>query len=133
MNQQPLYIKFSNIGLTCELKYGLIHLLLVFHSFASEDPHKHFKKFYVVCSTINPYRVTKGQIKLRAFLFSLTDKANDLLYYLLSRSITTWNNLKIKFLKKFFSTLKAGTIWKEISEIFKNNGKTLYEYWELFD
>ena len=39
VNQQSLYIEFSNIDVAFELKYGVIHLLLVFHDLPSEDPH----------------------------------------------------------------------------------------------
>ena len=80
VNQQPLYIEFSNIDVAIELKYDVIHLLLVFSDLASEDPIS-TKKFLVVCSTMNPQRVIEEQIKLRAFPLSLTDKANDLFYY----------------------------------------------------
>ena len=132
VNQQPLCIKFPDIEVAFELKSGLIHLLPTFHGLAGEDPHKHLKEFHVVCSTMKPQGVTEEQIKLRAFPFSLADKAKDWLYYLSSGSIRTWNDLKRKFLEKFFPASRAGTIRKEISGIRQNNGETLYEYWERF-
>ena len=128
VNQQPLCIEFPDIEVAFELKSGLIHLLPTFHGLAGEDPHKHLTEFHVVCSTMKPQGVTEEQIKLRAFPFSLADKAKDWLYYLPSRSIRTWNDLKRKFLEKFFPASRAGTIRKEISGIRQNNGETLYEY-----
>ena len=84
LNQQPLCITFPTLDATTtfELKSGLIHLLPTFHGLAGEDPHKH-----VVCTSMKPTGVTKDQIKLRAFPFSLKDSAKDWLYYLPSGSI----------------------------------------------
>ena len=88
-NQQPLCIELPNIDVAFELKSGLIHLIPIFQGFAGEDPHKHLKEFHMICSTMKPQGVTEEQIKLRAFPFSLADKAKDWLYYLPSRSIMT--------------------------------------------
>ena len=85
LNQQPLCIKFP----TFELKSGLIHLLPTLHGLAGEDPHKHLKELHVVCTSTKPTGVTKDQIKLKAFPFSLKDSAKDWLYYLPSGSIKT--------------------------------------------
>ena len=57
------------------------------------------------------------QIKLRVFPFSLVDKAKDLLYYLPSGSIITWEGLKKQFLEKFFPASKAANIRKDICGI----------------
>ncbi|KAL0361432.1 UNVERIFIED_CONTAM: hypothetical protein Sradi_3827700, partial [Sesamum radiatum] len=59
-----------------------------------EDPYKHLKEFHVVCSGMKPQGVTEEQVKLRAFPFSLSDKAKDWLYSLPSGSINSWNELK---------------------------------------
>ena len=94
VNQQPLCIEFPNIEVAFELKSGLINLLPTFRGLAGEDPHKHLKEFHVVCSTMKPQGVTEEQIKFKVFPFSLADKAKDWIYYLLSGSIKTWNDLK---------------------------------------
>ncbi|GKB30614.1 uncharacterized protein Tco_0870015, partial [Tanacetum coccineum] len=86
----------------------------------------------MVCSTMKLREVTKEQIKLRAFPFLLADKAKDWLYYLPSGSITTWDQMKQQFLKKFFSASRAVNIRKDICGIRQFNGETLYEYWEKF-
>ena len=80
INQQPLCITYPTIDVAFELKSGLIHLLPSFHGFSGEDPHKHLKEFHVVCSTMKPKDVSDEQIKLRAFPFSLADRAKDWLY-----------------------------------------------------
>ena len=54
LNQQPLCIEFPNLDVAFELKSGLIHLLPTFLGLAGEDPHKHLKKFHVVCLSMKP-------------------------------------------------------------------------------
>ncbi|KAH9659131.1 hypothetical protein KPL70_023750 [Citrus sinensis] len=132
LNQQPLCIQYVDLEVNFELKSGLIHLLPKFHGFAGEDPHKHLKEFYVVCSSMRPQGVTEEQIKLRAFPFSVDGLAKDWLYYLPPESITMWNGLKKQFLEKYFPASRAANIKKEICAIRQLPGETLYEYWERF-
>ncbi|XP_027155128.1 uncharacterized protein LOC113755289 [Coffea eugenioides] len=132
LNQQPLCITYPTLEVAFELKSGLIHLLPSFHGLPGEDPHKHLKEFHVVCSTMKPQGVTEEQIKLRAFPFSLADKAKDWLYYLPSGSISTWTDMKKHFLEKFFPASRAASIRKDICGIRQFNGETLHEYWERF-
>ncbi|KAK4390552.1 hypothetical protein Sango_2118500 [Sesamum angolense] len=80
LNQQPLCIEYPTLEVDRELKSGPIHLLRTFRGLAGEDPHKHLKEFHVVCSGMRPQGVTEKQVKLRAFPFSLGDKAKDWLY-----------------------------------------------------
>nr|XP_027118190.1 uncharacterized protein LOC113735378 [Coffea arabica] len=81
---------------------------------------------------MKPPRITEEQIKMRAFLFSLKDSAKDWLYYLPPGSITTWDQLKKKFLDKYFPASKAASLRKEICGIKQHPGESLYEYWERF-
>ena len=133
VNQQPLCIELPNEEVNFELKSGLIHLLPTFYGLAGEDPHKHLKEFHVVCSSMKPQGIIVDQIKMRAFPFSLTEKAKDWLYYLPPGSITTWNELKRRFLEKIFPASRATTIRKEICGIRQQTEETLYEYWERFN
>ncbi|XP_073061693.1 uncharacterized protein [Primulina eburnea] len=130
--QQPLCIQFPTTDATFELKSGLIHLLPTFRGLAGEDPHKHLKEFHIGCTAMKPQGITEEQISLRAFPFSLADKAKDWLYYLPSGTITTWDNMKQQFLEKFFPASRAANIRKDICGIRQLQGETLYEYWERF-
>ncbi|KAL0345628.1 UNVERIFIED_CONTAM: hypothetical protein Sradi_4394100, partial [Sesamum radiatum] len=87
LNQQPLCIEYPTLDVDFKLKTGLIRLLPTFRGLAGEDPHKHLKEFHVVCSGMRPQGVTEEQVKLRAFPFSLGEKAKDWLYSLPSGSI----------------------------------------------
>ncbi|XP_010245878.1 PREDICTED: uncharacterized protein LOC104589313 [Nelumbo nucifera] len=132
LNQQPLCIEYIDLTVPFDLKSSLIHLLPTFRGLSGEDPHKHLKEFHVVFLSMIPQGVTEEQIKLRAFPFSLADKAKDWLFYAPSGSITTWNEMKKLFLEKFFPASRAANIRKEICGIKQFNGETLYEYWERF-
>ncbi|KAL0428133.1 UNVERIFIED_CONTAM: hypothetical protein Slati_2988100 [Sesamum latifolium] len=132
LNQQPLCIEYLNLDVDFELKPGLIHLLPTFRGLVGEDLHKHLKKFHVVCSGMKPQGVTKEQVKLRAFPFSLGEKAEHWPYSLPSGSIISWNELKKQFLENYFPASRTITIRKEISGIRQFFGESFYEYWGRF-
>ncbi|KAK4389995.1 hypothetical protein Sango_2062800 [Sesamum angolense] len=117
LNHQPLCIEYPTLDVDFELKSGLIHLLPTFRGLAGEDPYKHIKEFNVVCSGMRPQGVTEEQVKLRAFPFSLCDKAKDWLYSLPSGIIVSWNELKKQFLENYFPTSRTTNIRKDISGI----------------
>ncbi|RDX87589.1 putative mitochondrial protein, partial [Mucuna pruriens] len=112
---------------TYELKFGLIHLLPKFHGLASEDPHKHLKKFHMVYSMMRPYGILKNYIKMKALPFSLDGAAKDWLY-LQAVLFNSWGDMKCMFLEKFFLASRTTTIRKEICGIRKHSGETLHEY-----
>ncbi|KAL0389292.1 UNVERIFIED_CONTAM: hypothetical protein Scaly_0286300 [Sesamum calycinum] len=122
LNQQPLCIEYPTLDVDFELKSGLIHLLPTFRGLAGEDPHKHIKEFHVVCSGMRPQGVTEEQVKLRAFPFSLGDKAKDWLYSLPSGTIVSWNELKKQFLENYFPASRTTNIRKDISGIRQFSG-----------
>ena len=133
LNEQPLCITYPNLEGSFELKSGLIHLLPNFHGLAGEDPYKHLKEFYQVCSSFKPQGVSEEHVKLRAFPFSLKDKARSWLLDLPQGSIRTWNELGKLFLEFFFTASRAANIRKEICGIRQANGEILHEYWERFN
>ncbi|KAL0320284.1 UNVERIFIED_CONTAM: hypothetical protein Sradi_5289900 [Sesamum radiatum] len=132
LNQQPLCVEYPTLDVDFELKTGLIRLLPTFRGLAGEDPHKHLKEFHVVCSGMRPQGVTEEQVKLRAFPFSLGEKAKDWLYSLPSGSIVSWNELKKQFLENYFPASRTITIRKEISGIRQFSGENFHEYWGRF-
>lgn len=81
-------ITFSTIEGNFGLKSGLIHLVPKFGGLAGDEQNKRLLE--LVHTGMKPRSVTDAKIFLRAFLFSLTNKAKDLFYYLPPRSIITW-------------------------------------------
>ncbi|PIN01467.1 DNA-directed DNA polymerase [Handroanthus impetiginosus] len=132
LTQQPLCIEYPQLDVPFELKSGLIHLLPTFQGLENEDPHKHLKVLHVVRSSMKPQGVTDEQIKLRAFPFSLADKAKDWLFYLSPGSVTTWTDTVRLFLDKFFPDSRTTNIQKEICGVKQRDTETLHEYWERF-
>ncbi|KAJ9551555.1 hypothetical protein OSB04_015600 [Centaurea solstitialis] len=130
--QVPICIRYPQGNDNFVLKTGLVHLLPSYHGLESEDPNKHLKEFHVVCLSMKPHEVTDDLIKLKAFPFSLKDRAKDWLYSLPPGSVTTWNQMARLFLDKFFPASKAATLRREICSIKQRDVETLHEYWERF-
>ena len=130
--QQPLCIQYQPLAVPFELKSGLIQLLPRFHGIENEDPNKHLKEFHVVCSSFRPQGIPEEQIKLRAFPFSLADRAKEWLFYLPPGSVDTWTEMVQLFLERFFPASRAANLRREICSIRQKDTETLYEYWERF-
>ncbi|KAM2988877.1 hypothetical protein FF2_002915 [Malus domestica] len=100
-----------------ELKSSLLHHIPKFHGLSMEDPNKHLKEFEVVCSSMTPVTVDGSILKMKAFPFSLIDKAKDWLYELAPGTVTSWESMKRAFLEKFFPTSHIILLRKKISGI----------------
>ncbi|KAM2187668.1 hypothetical protein ACFX1X_029935 [Malus domestica] len=81
-----------------ELKSSLLHYIPKYHRLSIEEPNKHLKEFEVVCSSMTPVKVDESILKMKAFPFSLMDKAKDWLYELAPGTVTSWESMKIAFL-----------------------------------
>ncbi|KAM1000078.1 hypothetical protein ACFX1S_006895 [Malus domestica] len=77
-----------------ELKSSLLHHIPKYHGLSMEDPNKHLKEFEVVCSSMTLINVDGNILKMKAFPFSLMDKAKDWLYELAPGTITSWESMK---------------------------------------
>ncbi|XP_014503335.1 uncharacterized protein LOC106763683 [Vigna radiata var. radiata] len=89
-------------------------------------------EFTVICSTMRPLDVLEEIVKMKAFPFSLQDAAKE---WLFSQHIpiTSWGDMKRKFLERFFPASRTATVRKEISGIRQLPGENLFEYWERFN
>ncbi|KAM1811203.1 hypothetical protein ACFX12_027873 [Malus domestica] len=107
-NATPLCIQYPMApqGKTNEfkLKSSLLHHIPKYHGLSMEDPNKHLKEFEVVCSSITPINVDGNILMMKAFLFSLLEKAKDWLYELAPETVTYWESMKRAFFEKFFLT-----------------------------
>ncbi|CAN6557332.1 unnamed protein product [Malus baccata var. baccata] len=97
-----------------------------------EDPNKHLKKFEVVCSSMTPVNVDESILKMKAFPFSLLEKAKDWLYELAPGTVTSWESMKRAFLEKFFPTSRVILLRKRISGIQQEEGESFPSYYERF-
>ena len=97
-----------------------------------EDPNKHLNEFEVVFSSMTPVNVDGSILKMKAFLFSLLEKAKDWLYELAPGTVTSWESMKRAFLEKFFPTSRVNLLRKMISGIQQNQGESFPAYYERF-
>jgi len=67
-------------------------------------------------------------MKLKAFPFTLKGVVEEWLFSMTSRYIRTWNDLKRKFLEKYFPASQAVNIRKEIYGIRQLYSETLPKY-----
>ncbi|CAN6567517.1 unnamed protein product [Malus baccata var. baccata] len=125
-NAAPLCIQYPTAaqGKTeeFELKSSLLHHIPKFHGLSMEDPNKHLKEFEVVCSSMTPVTIDGSILKMKAFPFSLMDKAKDWLYELAPGTVTSWESMKRAFLEKFFPTSRIILLRKKISGIQQDEG-----------
>ena len=85
-----------------------------FHGLDDEDAPGHLSKFVRICDTFRIDGVTDEAIYLRLFPFTLSGRAINWLDTLPSDSITTWNDLQGKFLKKYYPPSKAAHLREQI-------------------
>ncbi|CAN6579371.1 unnamed protein product [Malus baccata var. baccata] len=115
-----------------ELKSSLLHHIPKYHGLSMEDPNKHLKEFEVVCSSMTPVNVDGSILKMKAFPFSLLEKAKDWLYELAPGTVTSWESMKWAFLEKFFPTSRVILLRKRISGIQQEEGESFPTYYERF-
>ncbi|CAN6576801.1 unnamed protein product [Malus baccata var. baccata] len=115
-----------------ELKSSLLHHIPKYHGLSMEDPNKHLKEFEVVCSSMTPINVDGNILMMKAFPFSLVEKAKDWLYELAPGTVTSWESMKRAFLEKFFPTSRVILLRKKISGIQQSQGESFPAYYERF-
>ncbi|KAM2301644.1 hypothetical protein FF1_032374 [Malus domestica] len=69
---------------------------------------------------------------MKAFPFSLMEKAKDWLYELAPGTVTSWESMKRAFLEKFFPTSRVILLRKRISGIQQEEGESFPTYYERF-
>ncbi|GJR39545.1 putative reverse transcriptase domain-containing protein [Tanacetum coccineum] len=96
-----------------------------------EDANKHIEKVLEIVDLFHIPNITQDQVMLRAFPMSLTGAASRWLRNKPSGSITTWEDLKIKFLSKYCPPARTAKKIKEIKNFQQEPDETLYQAWEL--
>ncbi|KAM2479695.1 hypothetical protein PS1_003415 [Malus domestica] len=115
-----------------ELKSSLLHHIPKYHGLSMKDPNKHLKEFKMVCSSMTPINIDGSILKIKAFPFSLLEKAKDWLYELAPGTVTSWESMKRAFLEKFFPTSRVILLRKRISGIQQDEGESFPTYYERF-
>jgi len=96
------------------------------------DCNANLTSFLDTCITINPSGISESDKRLRLFGYSLKGRAKDWLNALPKGTITLWEQLKRKFLDRYFPTTKYLALKKEIAGFKQQEKETLYDAWKRF-
>ncbi|CAN6685846.1 unnamed protein product [Malus baccata var. baccata] len=81
---------------------------------------------------MTPINVDGSILKMKAFPFSLMEKAKDWLYELAPGTVTSWESMKRAFLEKFFPTSRVILLRKKICGIQQDESESFPTYYERF-
>jgi hypothetical protein len=114
-----------------EIKPQVLSLIKHYHGLGSEDPFQHLEDLTTLVQTTKSRNVNEEQMIMRLFPHSLRDKAAHW-YRTIGRPITTWNELKSAFLKKFFPVGRTNALRRAITTFTQRPGEQFHVAWERF-
>ncbi|GJZ03516.1 gag-pol polyprotein [Tanacetum coccineum] len=119
---------------TFELKSQFLKELRdnTFNGSDHEDANEHIEKVLEIMDLFHIPNITIDQVMLRAFPMSLTGAASRWLRNKPSGSITTWEDLKTKFLSKYYPPARTAKKMEEINNFQQEPDENLYQAWERF-
>ncbi|GJV64221.1 retrovirus-related pol polyprotein from transposon TNT 1-94 [Tanacetum coccineum] len=98
----------------------------------NEDVNEHIEKVLEIVDLFQVPNITVDQLMLRVFPISLTGAVNRWLRDEPTGSIKTWEDLKTKFLNKYFLPGRTAKKMEEINNFQQEPDETLYQAWERF-
>ncbi|KAI3721526.1 hypothetical protein L2E82_32542 [Cichorium intybus] len=125
-DSSPIYIP-DNIDSQVEIRPQLLGILPEFRGYKQDDPYNHLYEFLAIANANNPRNTNRNIFRLRLFPFTLKDKAKYWFTSLPSNSITTWDQLKAKFLQEFYPASKTTEIRRVIQDFQQKPGEAFHE------
>ncbi|GJU81674.1 hypothetical protein Tco_1284039 [Tanacetum coccineum] len=127
-NHALMAISSSN-EITFELKCQFLKELRIntFSSSDHEDANKHIEKVLEIVDLFHIPNITIDLVMLRAFPMSLTGAASRWLRNKPTGSITTWEDLKTKFLSKYCPPARTAKKMEEINNFQQEPDENLYQ------
>ncbi|KAI3724153.1 hypothetical protein L2E82_35921 [Cichorium intybus] len=86
--------------------------------------------YNAIANANTPRNTNKNIFRLRLFPFTLKDKAKYWFTSLQSNSITTWEQLKAKFLQEFYPASKTTEIRRAIQDFWQKPREAFHEAWD---
>ncbi|KAJ9542802.1 hypothetical protein OSB04_029308 [Centaurea solstitialis] len=120
-------------NLETEIKGQFLHMIkeLTFDGKSDSNPIVHIESFKEICDLFKTEN-NRDAIRLRLFPFTLTGEAKAWLRSLEPSSIATWEDLRSKFLSRFFPPSKIKKLRAEIRSFRQEDEGTISEAWERF-
>ncbi|KAI3767715.1 hypothetical protein L2E82_18077 [Cichorium intybus] len=128
-DSSPIYIP-DDIESQVEISPQLLGILPEFRGYKQDDPYNHLYEFIAIANANTPRNTNKNIFRLRLFPFTLKDKAKYWFTSLPSNSITTWDQLKAKFLQEFYPASKTMEIRRAIQDFQQKPGEAFHEAWD---
>ncbi|GKB16624.1 reverse transcriptase domain-containing protein, partial [Tanacetum coccineum] len=100
-----------------------------FDGYLRADPHDHIREFLAICNMFRYGETQSEAIKLLIFPFSLCDKAKTWFNELNEESITSWEQMRKAFIKKFFPPSLFNCLLLEIRSFSQLVCESLTEAW----
>ena len=114
------------------MKSEMICLLLVYQGVYSENPFSFMRDFEDVCSAFLSMGSPLHIICMVLFPFSLKEKAKIWFHSLAPNSIFTWEDMRNKFLKKFFPPARTNALMRAIQNFSEKPGEPFAIVWERY-
>ncbi|GKD63311.1 hypothetical protein Tco_1305419, partial [Tanacetum coccineum] len=93
----------------------------------NEDANEHIEKVLEIVDLFHIPNITVDQLMLRVFSISLTGAAAHWQRNKPTGSIKTWEDLKTKFLNKYYPRGRIGKKMEEINNFQQEPDETLYQ------
>ncbi|XP_020232597.1 uncharacterized protein LOC109812940 [Cajanus cajan] len=97
-----------------------------------EDPYTHLSTFYELIGTMGVPEEDEEAVYLQLFPFSLTGKAKTWLQAHPNQSLTRWEDVKRKFLARFFPPSRYISVKSTIATFSQGTNEPLCEAWERY-
>ena len=129
--QQRNGLQYPDLEANFELKPTFISLFPTFRGLPNENPYEHIEEFLKICDTLFVNGVSRDAIRLRAFPFSLKEKAHHWLKTI-EVNIDDWEILKDIFLKNFFPIGKKNALRHVIEAFYQLPNEHFHDSWDRF-
>ena len=114
------------------MKSKMIRLLPMYQGVDSENPYSFMRDFEDVCSAYLSTGSPLHIICMVLFPFSLKEKAKIWFHLLAPNSIFTWEDMRTKFLNKFFPPTRTNALMREIQNFSEKLGEPFVVVWERY-